>query len=53
MPEIVREENKIEAPDFVSYTEKNSELAKNIDEQYLKCVEDIEKEIKDYEMGIL
>ena len=46
MPEIVREENKIEAPDFVSYTEKNSELAKNIDEQYLKCVEDIEKEIK-------
>ena len=38
MPEIVREENKIEAPDFASYTEKNSELAKNIDEQYLKCI---------------
>lgn len=46
MPEIVREENNTEIPDFTSYTEKNSELAKSIDEQYLKCVEDIEKEIQ-------
>lgn len=46
IPEIVKEENNIEAPDFASYTEKNSELAKNIDEQYLKCVENIEKEIQ-------
>lgn len=28
IPEIVKEENNIEAPDFASYTEKNSELAK-------------------------
>lgn len=47
IPEIVREENNIEAPDFASYTEKNSELVKSIDEQYLKCVEDIEKEIQE------
>lgn len=46
IPEIVREENNIEAPDFASYTEKNLELVKSIDEQYSKCVEDIEKEIQ-------
>lgn len=46
MPEIVREENSIEAPDFTTYTEKNSELVKSINEQYLKYVDEIEKEIQ-------
>lgn len=47
MPEIVREENSIEALDFAVYTEKNSKLAKSIDEQYIKCVEEIEKGIEE------
>ena len=46
VPELTQAENTTEMLDITPYTQRNSELAQGIDEQYMQCVEEIQQEIQ-------
>ena len=46
-PELVQTENTTEMLDVTGYTQRNSELAQEIDEQYMQCVSAIQQEISE------